>query len=85
MTNVQKLLNTVPLNATILKHLIYIQRERERERERERDTYPNSNTIPLIDQKKFRLNKTNEIKDYFVAETKKRELMSMRLSKYMLL
>ena len=31
---------------------------------------------------KFRLNKINEIKDYFVAEIKERELMSKRLSKY---
>ena len=30
----------------------------------------------------FRLNKINEIKDYFIAETKERELMSKRLSKY---
>ena len=30
----------------------------------------------------FRLNKTNEIKDYFVAEIKERELMSKRISKY---
>ena len=29
--------------------------------------YPNSNTIPLIDQKKFILNKINEMKDYFDA------------------
>ena len=28
------------------------------------------------------LNKINEIKDYFVAEIKERELMSKRLSKY---
>ena len=39
--------------------------------------YPNLN-----DQQHFRLNKTNEIKDYFVAEIKERELMSKRLSKY---
>ena len=38
--------------------------------------------IPLNDQKHFRLNKINEIKDYFVAEIKERELMSKRLSKY---
>ena len=37
---------------------------------------------PLSDQQKFRLNKINEIKDYFVGETKERELMSKRLSKY---
>ena len=39
--------------------------------------YPNLN-----DQQHFRLNKTNEIKGYFVAEIKERELMSKRLSKY---
>ena len=39
--------------------------------------YPNLN-----DQQHFRLNKINEIKDYFVAEIKERELMSERLSKY---
>ena len=31
---------------------------------------------------KFRLNKINEIKDYFVAEINERELMSKNLSKY---
>ena len=30
----------------------------------------------------FRLNKINEIKDYFIAEINERELMSKRLSKY---
>ena len=30
----------------------------------------------------FRLKKTDEIKDYFIAEIKERELMSKRLSKY---
>ena len=39
--------------------------------------YPN-----LKDQQQFRLNKINEVKDYFVAEIKKRELTSKRLSKY---
>ena len=38
--------------------------------------------VPLNDQQQFRLNKINEIKDYFVAEVKERELMSKRLSKY---
>ena len=42
--------------------------------------YPNLN-VPPTDQH-FRLNKINEIKDYFVAEIKERELMSERLSKY---
>ena len=36
----------------------------------------------LHDQQQFRLNKTNKIKNYFVAEIKKRELMTKRLSKY---
>ena len=40
------------------------------------------NAIPLNDQQQVRLNKMNEIKDYFVAEIKERELMSKRLSKY---
>ena len=48
--------------------------------------YPNLSAtplnIPLNDQQHFRLNKINEIKDYFVAEIKERELMSKRLSKY---
>ena len=36
----------------------------------------------LNDQQQFRLNKINEIKHYFVAEIKERELMSKMLSKY---
>ena len=36
----------------------------------------------LNDQQHFRLNNTNEIKDYFVAEIDERELTSKRLSKY---
>ena len=39
--------------------------------------YPN-----LLDNNQFRLNKINEIRDYFVAETKERESMSKRISKY---
>ena len=38
--------------------------------------------LNLNDQQQFRLNKINEIKDYFVAEIKERELMSKRLGKY---
>ena len=38
--------------------------------------YPNLNY-----QQQFRLNKINEIKDYFVAEIKEKELTSKRLSK----
>ena len=40
------------------------------------------NEIPLSDQQHFRLNKINEIKDYFVEDIKEGELMSKRLSKY---
>ena len=56
-----------------------------------RNMYPNLSAIPLNvplsatslnDQQHFRLNKIDEIKDYFVAEIKERELMSKRLSKY---
>ena len=44
--------------------------------------YPNLNAILLNDQQQFRLNQINEIKDYFVAEIKEREIMSKRVSKY---
>ena len=43
--------------------------------------YPNVSATPLNEQQ-FTLNKINEIKDYFVAEIKERELMSKRLRKY---
>ena len=43
--------------------------------------YPNLNAN-ISNEQQFRLNKINEIKDYFVAEIKERELMSKRLSKY---
>ena len=46
------------------------------------NAYPNLNAIPLNGQQQFRLNKINEIKDYFVAEIKEREVMSKSLSKY---
>ena len=42
--------------------------------------YPNLSAIPLNEQK-FRLNKINEIKDYFLAEVRERELISKNLSK----
>ena len=50
--------------------------------------YPNLNItllneISLGSQQHFRLNKINEIKDYFVAGIKEGELMSKRLSKYL--
>ena len=45
-----------------------------------------SNAIPLnaniSDKQQFRLNKINEIKYYFLAEIRERELMSKNLSKY---
>ena len=55
-------------------------------------TYPNLNAtplgaallnaIPLSNHQQFRLNKINEIKNYFVADIKQRELMSKKLSNY---
>ena len=62
----KKWLSTALLNAILMKLIIY----------------PNLNAIPLSHQQQFRLNKINEIKDYFVAKIKERELMSKRLSKY---
>ena len=48
--------------------------------------YPNLNAIPLnaniSNEQQFRLNKINEIKDYFLAEIRERELISKNLSKY---
>ena len=35
-----------------------------------------------LNNEQFRLNKIKEIKDYFIAEIKERELMSKRFSKY---
>ena len=43
--------------------------------------YPGLGATPLNDQQ-FRLNKISEIKYYFVAEIKERELMSKRFSEY---
>ena len=43
--------------------------------------YPNLSTS-LSNNQQFGLNRINEIRDYFVAEIKERELISKRLSKY---
>ena len=43
--------------------------------------YPNLNAIPSNEQQ-FRLNKINEIKYYFLAEIRERELIKKHLSKY---
>ena len=43
--------------------------------------YPNLSAL-LSKEQQFRLNKINEIKDYFVTEITERELMSKRFSKY---
>ena len=45
------------------------------------NVFPNVG-VSLSDQKQFRPSKINEIKDYFVAEVKERELMSKGLRKY---
>ena len=51
------------------------------------NSYKTHNICPILGvslshQQQFRLNKINEIKDYFVAEIKERQLMSKILSKY---
>ena len=38
--------------------------------------------VSNLDNQQFRINKINEIKDYFIAEVKERELMIKRLIKY---
>ena len=40
------------------------------------------NIYPNLNDQQFKLNKINEIKDYFIAEIKERELVSKKLSKY---
>ena len=40
------------------------------------------NTISLNEQTNFRLNEINKIKDYFESEIKDRELVIIKLSKY---
>ena len=42
----------------------------------------NSIETSNLDNQQFRLNEINEIKGYFIAEIKERELLSKRLSKY---
>ena len=37
---------------------------------------------PNLNNLQFRINKINEIEDYFITEIKERELMSKKLSKY---
>ena len=44
--------------------------------------YPNLLCVPLSNQQQFRRTKTNEIKNYFAAEIKERELISKRFSEY---
>ena len=43
--------------------------------------YPSLNAIPS-DEQQFRLQKIYEIKDYFLAEFRERELISKNISKY---
>ena len=38
--------------------------------------YNSPNIYPSLNNQKFRLNKTSEVRDYFIGEIKKRELMS---------
>ena len=51
--------------------------------------YPNLNAVPLnaniSNDQQFRLNKINEIKDYFIAEIRERELMRQILVSILLL
>ena len=47
------------------------------------NSYETHNIYPnLNDQQQLRLNKINEIKDYFGAEIKEKELMNKRSSKH---
>ena len=65
-------MSAAPLNAILLS-----ANSIEHDFHETQNIYPNLN-----DQQQLGLNKINEIKDYFVAEIKERELKSKRLSKY---
>ena len=43
--------------------------------------YPNLNAN-ISNEQQFRLNKISEIKDYFLAEIRERELISKKISRY---
>ena len=57
-----------------MKHIIYVTHSSSHETH---NIYPNLNN-----QQQFRLNKINELKDYFITKIKERELMNKRLNKY---
>ena len=44
--------------------------------------YNSPHIYPNLNDQQFKLNKISEVRDYFIGEIKKRELMSKRLSKY---
>ena len=46
------------------------------------ETHSNLNATPLNNQKKFRLNEINKIKDYFNKKIQERMIMTNKLSKY---
>ena len=53
----------------------------ERDFHKTPNMYPNLNAN-ISNEQQFRLNKINEIKDYFLAEIRERELISKNISKY---
>ena len=46
------------------------------------ETHSNLNAVSLSDQRKFRLNDVNKIKDYFNLEIQERKTVSKKLCKY---
>ena len=50
--------------------------------ERSSAKYNSHNIYPNLNDQQFRWNKISEVRNYFIGEIKKRELMSKRLSKY---
>ena len=53
----------------------------ERDFHKTPNMYPNLNAN-ISNEQQFRLNKISEIKDYFLAEIRERELISKNISKY---
>ena len=51
----------------------------------EYNSHETPNMYPSLNDQHFRLNKTSEVRDYFIGKIKERELMSKRFSNILLL
>ena len=73
--------NNFKKNDDIILKLFYKQYLKMDDFNKTPNIYPNLATN-ISNEQQFRLNKINEIKDYFLAEIRERELISKNISKY---